>query len=189
MELFDAIQTRRTIGKVTQEPISREQIEKLLEAAAYAPNHYLTKPWRFYVFEGEGRKVLGDLYRRHARETSSDPQADHEQLEAQYKKAFRAPVIIGVSVLPSSQPKVIELEEICSVASAIQNMLLTAHDLGLGAIWRTGEFAYHDILKEGLNFKEEERMLGLIYVGHPANEETAKSKKAAAYEDKVKWYQ
>ena len=48
-----AIRTRRSVGKVSQEPLPREPVEELIEAAGSAPNHRLTAPWRFIVLTGD----------------------------------------------------------------------------------------------------------------------------------------
>ena len=52
MELFEAIHTRQTQGKVKPDALPRETIEKLLSAGAQAPNHYKVRPWRFVVLTG-----------------------------------------------------------------------------------------------------------------------------------------
>src|SRR5436190_22666148 len=57
--LFEVIKHRRSIGQVTQEEPTREQIERLLEAATYAPSHYVTEPWHFFVLTGAAREEFG----------------------------------------------------------------------------------------------------------------------------------
>jgi len=52
MDLFEAIYLRQSIGKVKPDPVPRELIEKMLAAAAQAPNHYKVRPWRFVVMTG-----------------------------------------------------------------------------------------------------------------------------------------
>src|SRR6266568_4584632 len=60
MSVFDVIQRRRSIGKMTEERPTRKQIERLLEAATHAPNHHKVEPWRFFVLAGEARKELAE---------------------------------------------------------------------------------------------------------------------------------
>ena len=57
METIDAIHARRSQSNVEPEPISRAQIEVLLDAAVQAPNHYKVRPWRFAVVAGKGREA------------------------------------------------------------------------------------------------------------------------------------
>lgn len=169
MDIFEAIQNRRSIGKVKPDPVNRATIEKLLEAASWAPSHYKTEPWKFFVLTGEGRRPLGRTLAEIAREGMDDPLTEENQklLKKQEEKPFRAPLIIAVAVTPSDNPKVIGIEEIGAVNAAIQNMLLAAHALGLGAIWRTGKPAYHAKMKELFGLREQDGVLGFIYIGYP----------------------
>src|SRR6185369_5567149 len=59
MNPTDAIQNRRSIKRFTDRPVTREEIEQLLDAATLAPNHKLTQPWRFYVLGPEARHAYG----------------------------------------------------------------------------------------------------------------------------------
>ncbi len=59
MTIFEIIKRRRSIGKMTGERPAREQIERLLEAATHAPNHYKVQPWKFIVLAGKARERLG----------------------------------------------------------------------------------------------------------------------------------
>ncbi|WP_274361886.1 nitroreductase family protein [Paenibacillus thermotolerans] len=165
MELMDGILTRRSIGRVKPEAVDKELIAKVLEAAVWAPNHRHTEPWRFVVMTGDGRGRLGDAYADIYR--LEHPDADEESVRKQRAKAFRAPVVAAACCSPSGAKGVIELEEYAAVYAGIQNMLLDAHSLGLGAIWRTGEPAYHPRMNEAFGLGEQDRVLGLIYIGWP----------------------
>src|SRR5260221_5466729 len=59
MRVFDLIKRRRSIGKMTGERPTREQIEHMLEAATHAPNHYKVQPWKFIVLADKARERLG----------------------------------------------------------------------------------------------------------------------------------
>jgi nitroreductase len=63
MDVIRAIETRQSMGRVRQDPVPKELIERILESAVHAPNHRLTEPWRFHVFTGKGR---GELARARA---------------------------------------------------------------------------------------------------------------------------
>lgn len=62
MDVIEAIRTRRSVGKVKPDPVDTKLIEEMLESAVWAPNHYHTEPWRFFVMVGEGRRALGRVY-------------------------------------------------------------------------------------------------------------------------------
>lgn len=172
MEVMDAILSRRSIGKVKPDPVDREVIEQLLNAAVWAPNHYRTEPWRFFVMTGEGRGLLGRAYAEIAAleaAAAGREGAEASQVQAgaaaQEQKAYRAPVVIAVAVTPTGAAPA--EEELAAVHAAVQNMLLAAHSLGLGAIWRTGAPAYHPAMQAAFGLQGEERLVGFVYAGYP----------------------
>lgn len=170
MELFEAIHTRRSIGRVKADTVDLKLIEQIIEAATWAPNHHQTEPWRFIVMTGEGRKRLGDAYAVIAAEGLAVTLSDEEKLQQYDKnmaKAFRAPVVIAVTVSPSSDPKVPLIEEMAAVHAAVQNILLTAHSLGLGTVWRTGAPTYHRSMQSAFDLDATKQVVGFIYIGYP----------------------
>lgn len=187
MNVMDAIQSRRSIGKVKPDPVEPEVIRTLLEAASWAPNHHNTEPWRFFVMTGEGRRVLGRAYADIAIENASDKsEAELAELRAKNEsKAFRAPAVIAVAAIPSGSPKVPFVEELAAVHAAVQNMLLAAHALGLGSIWRTGEPTYHSRMRKAFGLNEDDQVVGFVYLGYP---EMAERKAARTpLEQKTVW--
>lgn len=188
MNVWDAIFERRSIGKVKPDPVDPKLIDRILEAAVWAPVHFQTEPWRFFVLTGEGRRPLGRTLAAIAQEKMDDPssEANRAKLEREEAKPFRAPVVIAVAAVPQlDDPRVIQVEEIAATSAAIQNMLLAAHALGLGAIWRTSPAAYHPKMKEAFGLKEQDEMLGFIYIGYPDIEPPAK--KRTSHQEKTKW--
>jgi nitroreductase len=187
MDVFEAIKTRRSIGKVKDDPVPSELIEKILEAATYAPNHYRTEPWRFFVISGNSRNKLGAILEEITR--IENAYLESEELDRKAEKArknpFRAPVIIAVGVEPSEKKNVMDKEEYAAVCSAVQNMLLTAHALGLGAIWRTGAVTYNPKVKDFFGLTSKGELAGFIYLGYP--DLTPKSVKKTGFENVTVW--
>ncbi|UFJ41421.1 nitroreductase [Brevibacillus humidisoli] len=169
MELWEALKGRRSIGKVKLDVPPRECIEKILEAATWAPSHHQTQPWKFFVLQGRARQRLGEEMARIAMGKIADQETEdvRAKIEKLKSKPLRAPVVIAVAVTPSEQEKVVEIEEIEAVACAVQNMMLAAHELGLGTIWRTGSITYEPDLKPFFGLGERDRLLGFVYVGYP----------------------
>ncbi|HEY3310776.1 MAG TPA: nitroreductase [Anaerolineales bacterium] len=165
MEAITAIHTRHSVPKVKPEAVPRELVEKLLSAAVQAPNHYKNRPWRFVVLTGAGRERLGEVMARSFKAKFS--QVPDEALTKERQKPLRAPVLIAVGVERPSEPKIVEIENICAVAAACQNILLAANALGLGAMWRTGEAARDPEIKKFLGFEPEMDLVSFIYVGYP----------------------
>lgn len=187
MELFEAIRNRRSIGKVKPDPIKREILEQLLEAATWAPNHHHTEPWIFFVLTGEGRRPLGRTLAEIAKEKMDDPTTEENRLKLQIaeQKSFRSPAIVAVAVTPSDEPRIEPIEETAAVSAAVQNLLLAAHALGLGAIWRTGRPTYHPKMKELFGLKEKDDVLGFVYLGYP--DMPHPRGKRASFQEKATW--
>lgn len=185
MSVLDIIKARRTIGAMQDKDVSEDAINLMLEAGTWAPNHKKTEPWKFRVITGDSRVRLGDEMERIMKQKTahlSEEEALKKTTKAK-KGPLRAPVIIAVAVSPSG--KVPEIEEISAVAASIQNMLLVAEEQGLATIWRTGEIVYQSELNDFLSLEDGDKLLGLIYVGHPNKEA---SSKRIPYQDKTIWY-
>lgn len=183
MELFEAIHTRQSVSKVKPDPVPRELIEKLLAAAAQAPNHHKVRPWRFMVLTGQARERLGEAMGRALRRRN--PAALDEAVAVERAKPLRAPVLIAVGVDRPSQPKVAEIENVSAASAAAQNLLLAAHALGLGAMWRTGDAAFDSEVKAALGLAPDQHLVGFIYVGYPLAGMPPPSRPGA--EDRTTW--
>ncbi|HEX7064301.1 MAG TPA: nitroreductase [Bacillales bacterium] len=179
MEVWEAIHSRRSVGKVSEKVPEKEKLEKMLEAARWAPNHHKTEPWHFHVLIGDGRDKLGKAYGKINLEKLKDPDGGERELalESGLKKARRSPVVIVAAVEPDQGSKIEPIEEAAATACAVQNMLLAAHEMGLGVKWRTGKPANHPIMKEAFNVSEKGWILGLLFVGYPDEEPEAPIKK------------
>ena len=167
--LVELIESRQSVGRVRPEAPPRVVVERLIEAASHAPNHFLTQPWRFIVVAGYARADLGHVMADAlgARGGVSATPVVQADLEREAAKPQRAPVIIVVAVEPSHDPRVVEIEEIEAGAAAVENLLLAAHALGLGAKWRTGEAAYDPRVKIWLGLKPGSHIAGFVYLGYP----------------------
>jgi len=181
MDVLEAIKTRRSNGLVSNDPVPKEVIEKILEAGTWAPSHFRTEPWKFYVLEGDSRMGLGEVLAEIAEKDMDDPtsETNKKKREKILEKPFRAPVIITVAVEPNvNAEKVILQEEYGAVYAAIQNMLLAAHALGLGGYWRTGKPTYDPLMKKLFGLSDKGEVLGFLYFGYPKKEMPAGKRKA-----------
>lgn len=183
MELYEAIFTRQSVGKVRPDPLPRPLIEKLLLAAAQAPNHYKVRPWRFVVLTGAARERLVDAMAESFK--AKFPTPGEEALAKERAKPLRAPVVIAVAVDRPTEPKVDEVENICAAAAACQNILLAAQAEGLGAIWRTGDSARDPRIKQFLGFAPDQYLIGFLYVGYPENPPVTPER--PSFEDRAAW--
>ncbi len=158
MSVFEVIKRRRSIGKMNGERPAREQIERLLEAATHAPNHYKVQPWKFIVLAGKARERLGAVMAESLAGRLEETASDKAQavLNKERTKLLRSPVVIVVVAEPPHQPKVLEIENIEATAAAVQNM------------WRTGDAAYDPRVKQWLGLAPAEHIVSMLYVGFPA---------------------
>jgi nitroreductase len=170
LEVNQAIETRRSVGRVKQDPVPRELIEKVLESAVHAPNHKITEPWRFHVFTGKGRgefaRARAELARIQAEVEGEEEEFAAGRISRERKKAFRAPVVIAV-ISGGGRDEVETLENYAACAAAVQNMQLTAHSLGLAAIWRTGPVAYHPYMRDFFGLEADDKIVAYLYLGYP----------------------
>lgn len=187
MQLSELIRTRRNTppASMSLELIPKAQIEQILEQANYAPNHKMTQPWRFRVLVGEKKAALGQLLAEVY--TQNTPVEKFSQV--QYNKYLNNPSkgshIIAIGVHLDPEKRLPEWEEITAVAMSVQNMWLTAHDLGLAGFWSSPKAIESEPVKAFLQFGAQEKCLGFFYVGYPtvALPEPART----SMEDKVLW--
>jgi nitroreductase len=147
MDVETAIRTRRTHKAFGPEPLSREQIEELLELARWAPNHNLTAPWRFRVI---GPQALARL-----KEVAGPEGA---------AKLDRAPTLIVVSCALGADPIQNE-EDLHATAVASYIVLLGAHARGLAGYWRTPALLWSDQGREAVGLPDSERFVALLHLG------------------------
>lgn len=162
MDLLEGIQSRTSPLKLGAPAPTAAQLEQIIRAGTRAPDHGRLRPWRFTVFEGTAREKLGNAMADCLR--SRAPNSPPEHLDAERAKAMRAPTLIVVGA-KISKGKIPEIEQVSAVAAAVQNMMLAAHALGLGAMWKTGAAAYDPNVKALCGLAPEDHIVGIVYVG------------------------
>ena len=161
------IEQRRSIKKFTNRAVTRGEIETLLEAAVLAPNHRLTRPWRFYVLGPECRYAYGlALGERKARKLP-DPAAARALGETIAAEHRDLPCMLAVSITQNENPEVRE-EDYASAMMAIENLALTAVSLGLGTHIKTGGVMGDAASRAAVGVSDEERIVAIVNVGEPA---------------------
>lgn len=176
MHVFDAIQNRRSIKRFTDRPVTRDEIEKVLAAAALAPNHKLTEPWRFYVLGPDARHAYGlALGDRKARKLT-DPEAIAALREKVAAEQRALPCMIAVAMVTSDDPEIRE-EDYAAVMMAIQNLALVAVDIGLGTHIKTGAVMQTAAAREAVGVPEDQRIVATINLGEPAEIPSPKSRR------------
>jgi nitroreductase len=179
MSVSDVIAQRRSIKKFQDTPVTREDIEALLDAAVLAPNHHLTQPWRFYVLGRESRRRYGlALGERKARKLT-DPDAANAVREKTAAEHVAFPALIAVAQVVHESPETRE-EDYAAVMQAVDNMMLVAVERGLGTHVRTGAVMEDPAARAAVGVREGERIVALLSVGVPAEVPPPKARQGAA---------
>lgn len=167
MDVFDAIESRRSIKRFTDRPVSREDVLRLLEAFTRAPNHRMTQPWRFYVLGPEARRQYGTaLGARKARKVE-DPAAAQAVREKVAREQEAVPAMIAVTMVQDDNPEVRE-EDYAAIFMGLQNLSLAAEAMGLGTHIKTGAVMDDPDARGAAGVREGERIVALVHVGEPA---------------------
>ena len=166
MDTLTALNTRVSVARLTEPGPSADQVRQLLAAAIRALDHGMLRPWRFLVLEGEERERLGDIMEW--RLLRRQPEADQCARDNIRNKALRAPTIIVAVAEITEGHKVPAWEQVLAVGAAVQNIMVAAHALGIGAMWRTGDLANDETVKARLGFADKDQVVGFVYLGTPA---------------------
>jgi nitroreductase len=180
------IATRRSIfpkqfeqGKVIPDNI----IWQALENANWAPTHKFTEPWRFTVFSGPGLQKLAEesaaIYKQYA--GAKFKQNKYEQLFVTPLQCSHI-IAIGCKRHKDDLP---EMEEIASVACAVQNIYLTVSAYGIGGYWSTGGITFIPEAKPLFGLEADDILMGFFYLGYIRVPATAGIRKSI--KDKVRW--
>jgi nitroreductase len=145
---------------------SPAEIDTLLTVASRVPDHGKLTPWRFIVFEGEGQRAAGDIIA--AVFAADNPDADATRLDIERTRLARAPLVVAVVSRAAPHVKIPEWEQVLSAGAAAMSLELAAHALGYGSNWTTEWYAYDRRVLDRLGLAENERIVGFLHVGTPA---------------------
>ena len=171
-EITELIRNRRTIypEQFSDRKVHKEQIELILQNAQWAPTHGNTQPWRFHVFMDQSKERLSQfLGTTYLALTPKELQND-VKLAKLMRRPTLSSAVIAVSMARQKEKKILEIEEIEAVACAIQNMHLTCTAYDLGLFWSTPKLIYSKEMNDFLGLSEEDKCLGLMYLGYPSIE-------------------
>ena len=195
-EIIDVILNRRSVRRFKPgHPVSREDLWKVLEAALRAPSAHNSQPWRFVVLESQESKGL--LIDTLSGAFAADLQAEgvelsriEELVAASRGRLSGAPVLILAAMKEVPPPdKTVILREsqetvmaIQSVAAAVENLLIAANALGLGACWISAPLYCQDEVRKAFGFDATLHPQALIMLGHPASASGSTRKSPAPVE-------
>ncbi|MCC5871590.1 MAG: nitroreductase [Gammaproteobacteria bacterium] len=166
MAVLDLLMGRRSVTPrlLTDPGPSDADLRKLLEAACRSPDHGALRPWRFITVRGDARIRLGEVFAR-AR-AQRDSNATEADLESERRKPLRAPLIIAVAAVVTTDHRSVRvIDQVLSAGCAAHAILLGGQALGYGGIWLTGSNCHDPNVKSALGLRAEDSIVGYLYLG------------------------
>ncbi|MBE1442445.1 nitroreductase [Paenibacillus sp. OAS669] len=157
----ELIKQRRTIRLFKSDEVPTELLKELLNVAVWAPNHEYREPWRFILFQGEGRAKLAQAmvqtYSAEEREKYGNKKMDY---------FLRVPAHLVIVMQEDPRQKVWE-EDYAAVCSLIQNFQLAAWEQGLGVVWKTNHYSFEPDFRTAIGIRPGEKIVGVLHIGYP----------------------
>ena len=162
-----AIRGRRSVREFTSRPVDHESIERLLEAAAQAPNHRMTQPWRFYVLGPAARRAYGTVLGGRKAKKIEDPDAARAVLEKVAAAHERLPAMVAFAMVEDANPETRE-EDYASMMMAIQNFTLAAAAEGLATHIKTGAVMHDPGARAAAGVPDGQKIVAIVELGEAA---------------------
>ncbi|MDA8161800.1 MAG: nitroreductase [Desulfobacteraceae bacterium] len=156
--VLDAIYTRRSVRHFTDEPVTRETVLEIIKAGTWAPSGLNNQPWRFALVTDPDLKARFEGLTRYARVIAS--------------ARVLLPVFIDKTVMYN------DVKDHQSIGACIQNMLLAAHSLGLGAVWLGEILRSAEEIRKLLDLSSDLELMAVIAIGHKAGHDERPERKA-----------
>ncbi len=163
--VYEAIHRRRMNNEFGDAIPGRDILERMLDAAIWAPNHRLTNPWRFFVLEkgGDKRAEVAQLAYDQVYQRSQN----HENANGSRQRVLDSPALIYVYSIPGDTAE-LTWENYAAACCAVQNFLLAGVAEGLAGDWSTGNTTRHHRLAETLGGAPDWTMVGALFIGYPS---------------------
>lgn len=172
--------SRRSVRRFAEQEVAEASLQRILAAATSAPSAHNRQPWRFAVIEGrQAKRALATAMAGRLREDRLRSGEDPGEVAADAARSIArvggAPLLIVVCLTmedmdvygdPARDAAEL-LMAVQSVAMAMQNALLAAHDEGLGACVMCAPLFCPDDVREVLGLPGAWRPQGLLTIGHP----------------------
>src|SRR5262245_21753738 len=169
VDTIEAMRTRRSYGRLTEPAPGEDELRTMLEAADTAPDHGELRPFRFTILRGPGKEAFGEVletaYLRRCSGSGTAPVP--AKAEKERTKLGRAPLVVIVSAARQPTDKIPWVDQRHAAVAATEHLLLAAHALGYGAMWRTGEPCEDADVKKALDLVDDDAIVGFIYIGTP----------------------
>jgi nitroreductase len=187
MDIYEAIHQRRSHRMYKPEMPSKAALDRVIDAALWAPSGVNAQAWEITLMAGKVRDEFVELVSQATKyllpelEKAGVPEKGREFVMKFFKNLGGAPVVIAVTIDKNPDPGM-QMANIQSGAALFQNLLLAAHAEGLGTCWMTGaNYLEKEILK--VLGKEDKQLLAITPIGYSAKEPPAPPRKGR----EVRW--
>lgn len=184
----EVIQNRRTVKppQMNGQRVPDGQVRQIIALADWAPTHGNTEPWRFRVYANDKVKAFCLAHARLYKAQTAPDKFLQEKYDKLLHMGDQASHLVVAIMQRGNLPKIPALEEIAATSCAVQNLLLGATALGIASYWGSGGMAYHPAMKEMLRLREEDLVLGILYLGY-TDKPVPVGKRVVPLEEKVEW--
>lgn len=147
MDILEGIYTRRSVRDFTDDPVAREHVLEMLKAGSWAPSGLNNQPWRFVVVMDRKKRCELARLTRYSRILEEAP--------------------VAVAVFIDRTAMYHDVKDHQSMGACLENMLLAAHAMGLGAVWLGEILKNADAVRSALELPESLELMAVLAVGRP----------------------
>ncbi|HEX3002329.1 MAG TPA: nitroreductase family protein [Methanoregula sp.] len=194
MDVFEVIRRRRSIRRYRSDPVRKEDIHKLLDAANRAPSAMNRQQWEFIIVTGKKIGEMGESFRKIIEEYTKNWETSRMKGSTFSREEFihfaatygGAPVVIVV-LTDTAQTEDFRRANLESASAAMENLLLAATALGLGTCWMTGPLQDEKSLRRILAISMDREIVAITPLGYPADFPADPQDQNSGLEKKVHW--
>ena len=183
------IVSRRTIRVTKEIPIPLQEVEHLLEMAAYAPFHSKVEPWSVTIVSTEDEKkyflncVMNSYERTGVLAAYSEERVNKiREAYEQYFPSTPITLIVATDLFGDEQK---DFESIGATCAFIQNLQLLCWEKNIGVVWRTNPYIHDPIFAKELGIPSSKKIIGSVHLGYIDEEKIPKAKPRRALQEWV----
>lgn len=194
MDVFEAIHQRRAVRQYLPDPVSRDEIRTILDAARWAPSALNHQQWQFVVVTGKKIGEMGESFARIIEEYTRNWESSRMRGSGFTREEFvrfaatygGAPYVIVV-LTDTAKTADFQRANLESASAAMQNLLLAATALGLGTCWMTGPLQDEKALRHILEIPNNKEIVAVTPLGYPASVPEAPPRLDPVLDRIVRW--
>jgi nitroreductase len=161
-EFARVLRGRRTIDQFIQTPVPDELVHEAIEVATWAPNHYVSEPWRFFVLGDETVKQVVELC------VEMVTAAKGAELAAHKRKTWGEKPGWLIVTCQRNDDELREREDYAACCAATQNLMLYLWKAGVGSKWTTGPVTRDPRFFRIVDVDESDAfVVGMLWFGYP----------------------